>query len=1095
MRMKKCLSILLAVVMIATMITSLPITANAVEVDAAATAVNQSFTVNNANDLTTAISTINAATEESKFVIDLKTDLENVGISITNGNAEVTIIGNGKTISATGSAVYVSGGAKVILGDDTSALTLTSADNNDTPGIVHVLKDSSCTMKNQVTLRDHDGQNYLGGGVTVEGGTFVMDGGTITKCGIAGTEADNNGGSVCYGGGVAVFNGGHFTMNGGTIDHCYAITNFVEENHFYQNCYSGIGGGVFVTDGSEFIMNGGTISKCSASNFGGGVAMTLSDIETEFDPVTGEDIINPKTGKPNIDYGNPRSNVTINGGLISENNAKYGAGVFASGLIFAFAKAFSKLPFDFGTPENPGLYINRGENKSVEISSNTASDTGGGVLAIGLKDPKRAVIKNTDISYNHAKSGAGISVYKYWTKATIENCHIHDNVASTLGGGIYLDDNKDLEAGTTIKNTVIENNTAGEKGGGIYYKKESVLNIEGADIIQNNTVDEKDNNLYFQGTDYPVNVTDSLEGSRIGITDAKLFEDALDDTAAEAESSDSLTAGFKAQNPSLIPDGAFTSDHESWYVDYGAIKEITVTTGESYYKYSANKYTVQSRTDSGISCQGEKYSVKANTFTSGIATNPDVFKNEVLSRFPSSKYEDYGDNVDQNGMHWYYRLNKESDQLVYVVFTNQDNVQILPGGKAVLKSSTGHQSQYAASGEFVYEYLSKATRDDIIYSSDSTPLYVNYNTAISEDKEIYDYDELGHIISKTVISKASEELVGTETTETLDYTNEVRLVRKETVDYHINNDDIIAASYNDNNDETDDDIFTDEITAAGTTITLGEKITSFYTVPEVVSTPDSTCPYIFKGWYYDKNNENDTRPVKFGTDTYTAGRDIYAHWIEVENVAKATEDTHILPGGGNTYGGFDLMGVQIRKERTIDPNYGYEHKPGGMRFITSLSKKVVNEINALDDKTDIEYGFVTTTDKNEAWINYHKGSGRKLQYVSKTANGINTLDPEGNDTYFDFARNINCTSKQSSSAGVVKWDHCNFDNYLLYTLVVTYEEETSNKSTNVLARPYIHYTDANGLERVAYSDYNGTSKMLGGCYTNYEELTEQEAKA
>ena len=265
------------------------------------------------------------------------------------------------------------------------------------------------------------------------------------------------------------------------------------------------------------------------------------------------------------------------------------------------------------------------------------------------------------------------------------------------------------------------------------------------------------------------------------------------------------------------------------------------------------------------------------------------------------------------------------------------------------------------------------------------------------------------------------------------------------------------------------------------------KVPVFYDLPEHDG-------YIFKGWYLDKGNNDDESPISFDT-VYSSSTDIYAHWIKVEDVAKVAEDTHILPGGGNTYGGFDLMGVQIRKERTIDPNYGYEHMPGGMRFITSLSKKVVNEINALDDKTDIEYGFVTTTDTNQGWIDYHDHFGRKLQYVSKTANGINTLDPEGNDTYFDFARNINCTSKQSSSAGVVNWDHCNYNDYLLYTLVVTYEEEGADKGKYVLARPYIHYKDANGLERVAYSDYNGNSKKLGGCYTNYERLKEQEAKA
>ena len=51
--------------------------------------------------------------------------------------------------------------------------------------------------------------------------------------------------------------------------------------------------------------------------------------------------------------------------------------------------------------------------------------------------------------------------------------------------------------------------------------------------------------------------------------------------------------------------------------------------------------------------------------------------------------------------------------------------------------------------------------------------------------------------------------------------------------------------------------------------------------------------------------------------------------------------------------------------------------------------------------------------------------------------------------------------------------------------MITYEGENPDYGKDVLARPYIKYTDANGLERVAYSEYRGQSNTLGGCYTNY----------
>ena len=262
------------------------------------------------------------------------------------------------------------------------------------------------------------------------------------------------------------------------------------------------------------------------------------------------------------------------------------------------------------------------------------------------------------------------------------------------------------------------------------------------------------------------------------------------------------------------------------------------------------------------------------------------------------------------------------------------------------------------------------------------------------------------------------------------------------------------------------------------------KVPVFYDLPEHEG-------YIFKGWYLDKGNNDDESPISFDT-IYSSSTDIYAHWIKVDNVDKDSLDEYSLPQGYTQYGGFDLAGVQIR-EGVIDTNFDNKQMPGGMRFITSLSTKVVDEINALDNDTDIEYGYVTATDNKLGWIKYHNANSHKLQYVSDSANGIDTSSSEApDDTYFGFATNVNCTSQESnksnSNSKYVARDHRRYGDYLLYTLVVTYEEPDANKDLKVLARPYIHYTNANGLERVAYSDYNGNSHILGGCYFSYNDV-------
>lgn len=90
--------------------------------------------------------------------------------------------------------------------------------------------------------------NGVGGGVYVDGGSFIMNGGTIDSCvGMTG------------GGGVYLTNGASFTMNGGTIKGCRAQSG-------------AFGGGVYVNSGCTFMMEGGAIDSCrSVWKAGGGV--------------------------------------------------------------------------------------------------------------------------------------------------------------------------------------------------------------------------------------------------------------------------------------------------------------------------------------------------------------------------------------------------------------------------------------------------------------------------------------------------------------------------------------------------------------------------------------------------------------------------------------------------------------------------------------------------------------------------------------------------------------------------------------------------------------------------------------------------------
>ncbi|MBQ9248331.1 MAG: hypothetical protein IJ171_07065 [Ruminococcus sp.] len=1074
MKMKKCLSILLAVVMIATMITSLPITAIAADVDTAGVGEGTVLPVGDATALKAACDTINNGAGGT-YTISLTKNIENGQVEVTNPNAVVTVIGNAKTISAAGSAVYVSGGAKVILGDGTSNLTLTSADNNDTPGIVHILKDSSCTMKNQVTLRDHDGQNYLGGGVTVDGGTFVMDGGTITNCSIAGTDVDNDGGSVCYGGGVAVFNSGTFTMNGGTITKCYVTTEYSSSD---PNHVSGVGGGVFVTSGSVFNMNGGTISDCTASLYGGGVAVVSARKTRNF-----------------------KSKAVIKDGTtISGNKALGGAGVCVSGSHFAVADAIAVNAtlsetsnngndsitgaLEDDTPNSPGLYIRGGLITVNQATGTYVSDStkayglGGGVLVLGLE--VAAQIYNAKIISNNAYHGAGIASFYYWVKPDIDNCTITDNTAVKNGGGIAMINNT---AGTSLKNTTITGNKSGDRGAGVYYDAKSLLYISGANVIQNNKYNGTLNNLNILSVDKPVYVDGTLTGSQIGLSDPRLWDDGKEDAATDAVSADKLTSGYKENNSDVHPDQYFTSDHETWFVDRTTAEAKEVDdTSIRYRQYTAKRYPVTSG-DNPAGITGDYIRIEVPKTGTGAITSLQGIFNALLNLYDSKGY-DVGTTVENK----YKKYTAPDGTTITITAQNYYvKIDISRSSKSVTYNAYPSYQTRAADGDLYLRINSASSSSDYSFLSvpDENPVTVKYySSAYPTNNYIYEYDDLGKITARLELEggRNNYTTVYGKKIATIGDDKEIRLVRKKTVDCHINND-VIDYKYN------NDDIFTDEITAAGTTITLGDKITSFYTVPEPATDKLHSCPYIFKGWYYDKANDNNSRPVKFDEDVYTGGKDIYAHWIEVNDVAQDSRDPYGLPNGYTAYGGFDMAGVQIREDRTRDSNFDGESKPGGMRFITSLSMDVVNEINSIQEN-NIEYGYVAANATSDDWITYHKEAGRKLQYASENTNGVNTVsdDPDktSNENYFAFATNINCTSRRMNPNGVVANDHRNYNGYLLYTLVITYEgEDASAFNKNVLARPYIKYTDANGLPRVANSDYRGTSNTLGGCYTSY----------
>ena len=171
-------------------------------------------------------------------------------------DGEVTLCLNGHTLTGRGtrSVITIKEGAKLTLCDCVGTGVITGGTGN--------------TMPND---------NKCGGGVYVDGGTFIMTGGTISEnCteGYGGGVFVENGtlemtggaireNTADFGGGVSIY-GGKFTMGGTAL--------------ISKNTAEASSGGVHVQGsyeygelvmGGEFIMNGGTISNNTAQMVGG----------------------------------------------------------------------------------------------------------------------------------------------------------------------------------------------------------------------------------------------------------------------------------------------------------------------------------------------------------------------------------------------------------------------------------------------------------------------------------------------------------------------------------------------------------------------------------------------------------------------------------------------------------------------------------------------------------------------------------------------------------------------------------------------------------------------------------------------------------
>lgn len=637
--------------------------------------------VSNSSEFDNAVATINAATS-GEYIIELTDDIQTGGASFSSSQP-VSIVGNGHTIAlGQYGSISVQSGAQLSLGvaDGSDALKISGGNeqSNDVPGLLHI--EGTCNMHPGVTIADRKGDNYFGGGVTVQGGTFHMYGGTIDNCGITG-------GSICYGGGVAVIYGGAFTMNGGEIKNCFATSSFKASDYGMDSrIITSAGGGVYVSGGSSFVMTGGAISNNKANEMGGGVAVVASI----------DEIINGG-------WGNLQSSAQILGGTISGNEANDGAGVLSSAYFYAAAYGLCADTPNVGAAEKPGLFL-----ENTTITNNTTNQEegyGAGVLAVMMKSPAAAEIRNCTIAKNSAAIGGGIASYGNLTSLTIDGCTITGNKASNYGGGFAAESNSGEGAGTTITNTKLCNNSTDKAASDVY------LNGSVAKLSAAKDMDE----LYLGKPDDVTNK--KIDGWYLDNEDARYTTQAKEQRNEYADyasiGSDGKVCLVAAAKPSLVKitfaneDGT-TIYSEDWYEIGTNADQITVPTptkpSDDKYDYVFDSWhtTIENVTgDAVYKAQFKKvfknFSAK---YTFSSTSSDKQLPSEVLAVLPkdTNNYV-YNDAVNAitpsqttvdvaNGTWIFMGYDKESTKADMTTADSEGNVTFTGSWKFVEKSDT-----------------------------------------------------------------------------------------------------------------------------------------------------------------------------------------------------------------------------------------------------------------------------------------------------------------------------------------------------------------------------------------------------------------------
>ncbi|WP_041610982.1 beta strand repeat-containing protein [Treponema primitia] len=361
------------------------------------------------------------------------------------------------------------------------------------------------------TISDNTATTNNGGGVYVNGGTFNQSGGAIsgneaTSYGggmyvtgkfnlsasgvISGNKAGTSGGGVYFTGNSSEFNqtggtiggdteakGNKATTNGGGV-YLAAGTFKLSGSSAISNNTGTNGGGVYVSGAnSKFTQSGGTISSNKATNDGGGVYAAENDTFDQSGGTIGGDTA-AKGNKATNDGGGVyiyKGKFNQSGGLISGNKATNGGGVYmyhtGSSPYPTFNLSGNGEISGNTATDGGGVYVLGGSlatfNQTGGAIKNNAATNGGGGVYLSGQTPFNLSSSGV-ISGNTASGGGGVYVFN--GIFTQSGGTISSNIASTIGGGVYVNQSSGNARFFMSEGTITANNSAPSGYGNALYK-------------------------------------------------------------------------------------------------------------------------------------------------------------------------------------------------------------------------------------------------------------------------------------------------------------------------------------------------------------------------------------------------------------------------------------------------------------------------------------------------------------------------------------------------------------------------------------------------------------------------------------------------